>query len=579
MTNYIKLIFLISFLILNSIFLIRPAQAVVDPLSTPNNKFGVHIITGSPDEASPAAQMVNSSGGDWGYITVLIESKNRNHDQWQAFFNDLRRRHLIPLVRIATEPEGNYWKIPYNGEEQAWADFLDSLVWPTKNRYVIIYNEPNQGQEWAGKVDPASYAQVLDKTITALKNKNPDFFVLNAGLDASAPDKYPSYADETTFLSQMEAAVPGIFNKLDGWVSHSYPNPGFAGSPDASGRGTVRTWAWELNYLKNLGVNKTLPVFITETGWKHAEGLDYDKSLPNADTVADYLKDAFTNAWNSSQIVAVTPFLLNYQQAPFDHFSFKKLTGEPQNLKILGASYPDYYPPYQAMMDLPKVAGHPFQENKAALVKGTIYPSIVAGESYTIPLTFKNTGQSIWEDGEPLELRVLSGGDDFGIQSIQPAIAQKVEPGQNAIFNVNLKAPQGGDYQITLQLFHGGKAFDQNPFVFNTKVKSPVILQVKTSLWGKKNSAGSYLLTILNNAFKSSVEVTIDDQGISKPLESRYLLPDYPFTFTLHKPFYKPKSINVQVVSGINQLNFGTLEPDFLSAILNPKEFWDLLPF
>src|SRR3989344_7005670 len=120
------------------------ALAIVDPLAVPNNRFGIHLIQATHDESSPAAQLVNSSGGDWGYITVLIEGKDKSKDKWQAFFDDLRRRHLIPLVRLATIPDSaGFWKRPDEGEAQVWADFLDSLNWPTKNRYVIVYNEPN----------------------------------------------------------------------------------------------------------------------------------------------------------------------------------------------------------------------------------------------------------------------------------------------------------------------------------------------------------------------------------------------------------------------------------------------------
>src|SRR3989344_6529291 len=198
-----------TFYILHSTFYIPTAYAVVDPLAVPNNKFGIHIIQATPDESSPAAQLVNTNG-DWGYITVLIERNDRKLDKWQEFFNDLRRRHLLPLVRIATEPEDSFWKRPYDGEENDWANFLDSLNWPTKNRYVIIYNEPNHAKEWGNKVDADSYAEVLDQTVTALKNKNRDFFVLNAGFDASAPSKPPQFEDQVIFMRKMNEAIPGI---------------------------------------------------------------------------------------------------------------------------------------------------------------------------------------------------------------------------------------------------------------------------------------------------------------------------------------------------------------------------------
>lgn len=578
------------FLVFSFQFLVAsPSEAIVDPLSSPNNRFGIHIISAIRDEVSPAARLVNS-GGDWGYVTVLVESRDRDHNKWQSFFDDLRRRHLIPIVRIATAPQGAVWKLPDEGEEVAWADFLNGLNWPTKNRYVVIYNEPNQSQEWAGRVDAASYAKTLDQTIDALKSKNPDFFVLNGGFDASAPEQPPFFQDEMSFLKEMEAAVPGIFNKLDGWVSHSYPNPGFAGSPEASGKGTVRTWAWELGQLQSLGVSKSLPVFITETGWKHAEGLNFDKSLPSAETVAHNLEQAFRTAWNDAQIVAVTPFVLNYQQTPFDHFSFKKL---PEKLQDV------YYPAYQVMAELPKTVGRPVQEDRAALVKGEVYHSIVAGESYIIPLTLKNTGQSIWGESGRVELRAVEGQTELGIQPVPLPEGVKIEPGKEMIFNISLKAPQSGAFLVKLQLFSGGKPFDQNPWEFTTEVKSPVILSVSAALPWKNDFSGEYLLTIASGFLYTVTKIELNAAGYSGPVEARYLLPDYTFDFTLQKPFYnngvvagfaynngvvkgfayQPKTIQARVISGENKLDFGMLDPDFFAALFNPRELWKLLPF
>ena len=538
------------------------AYAIVNPLSVPNNKFGIHIISASPDESSPAAQLANTNG-DWGYITVLIESKDRNENKWQEFFNDLRRRHLIPLVRLATKPVNEYWERPYEGEEQAWADFLDSLNWPTKNRYVIIYNEPNHGKEWGNFVDPKMYAKVLDQTITALKNKNRDFFVLNSGFDASAPSKPPLYEDQVKFMQQTEEAVPGIFKRLDGWVSHSYPNPAFAGSPDDIGRATVRTWLWELQLLRQFGVTKNLPVFITETGWVHAEGINYNSRYPTADTVAGYFKSAFEYVWTNPRIVAVTPFLLSYQESPFDHFSFKNPLS------------PDYYPQYQTIMDLDKTSGKPVQENKAQLTQGEVFSSVVVGESYNISLTFRNTGQSIW-DGQ-VTLRTIEGGKELGIAEVP--VDKIVEPGQDYTFQIHLQAPEKGNFKVALQMFSEGKQFDTKPIEFTTEVKEPVILKILTKLKWRDSAAGEYILRTTGTIGESTQKVTLDKNGGSENIEARYLLPDYTFEFSLEKPNYKPKTITKKLQSGENVLDFGILQPDLLSNLFNLKELWQLLPF
>ncbi len=245
------------------LLLTTSTYAITDPTSVSNNRFGIHIISATADEVDAAYDLVNTTGGDWGYITVVIEDKDMKVDKWQQFFNLLRKKHLIPIVRLATHPERDTWALPSDNLAQDWANFLDQLNWPVKNRYLTIYNEPNHGAEWGGSVDPAGYAKILDATITALKNKNPDFFVMNAGLDVSTPEQPPRYKDALEYMKIMNSTVPGIFEKLDGWVSHSYPNPGFAGDPNDSGRGTVRTYVWELEMLRILGIQKSLPVFIT----------------------------------------------------------------------------------------------------------------------------------------------------------------------------------------------------------------------------------------------------------------------------------------------------------------------------
>jgi len=561
MISMFRLKFFFIFCTFNFLLLTSTTYAVVDPLSVPNNRFGIHIIQATPDESSPAASLVNSTGGDFGYITVLIEGRDKNKDKWQTFFNDLRRRHLIPLIRLATFPDGNTWKIPDIGEASVWADFLDSLNWPTKNRYVIIYNEPNHAQEWGNYVDARSYAKILDQTITALKSKNSDFFVLNAGFDASTPQELPNYQEESSFLQQMNEEVPGIFEKLDGWVSHSYPNPDFVGSPDASGKGTVRTYLWELSLLRSMGVNKALPVFITETGWKHAEGIVYDVRLPKADAVSNYYTTAFLSAWNHPQIVAVTPFLLSYQETPFDHFSFKTTS-------------PDFYPQFQAILNLPKILGKPVQDNLGKLTKGEIYSSIVSGQNYQISLTFTNKGQSIWDKNVKL---VPFEGNHLNIEPV--SVDQNVEPNQDYTFRFRFKAPNQGIFKIKLNLFNGQSQFDSKPLEFTTEVKEPVILQILTKLKWKDSAAGEYILKVSGAVGDSEQKVNLYADGKSQELEARYLLPDYGFDFTLEKPYYHPKTIHQAVQPGVNILDFGSLQPALFPALLHPAQFWKLLPW
>lgn len=549
-----------------------PIYAVSDPLSVPNNKHGLHIISATNEEIEPTREMVNTNG-DWGYITLLIESKDRNESKWQQVFDELRRKHLIPIVRIATEPEGSYWRRPSEGEEHQWAEFLDKLRWPTKNRYVVIYNEPNHATEWGNSVDAKHYARILDKTIAALKQRSADFFVMNAGFDASAPQKIPAYQDQLSFMRQMNEEVPGIFERLDGWSSHSYPNPAFKGSPTASGRTTIRGYQWEMDILKDFGVNRDLPIFITETGWKRAEGKTYDPSLPDADTVAEYYKHAYENAWNDPQIAAVTPFLLNYQDEPFDNFSFKKPNGSSQQNKIikdvLGAES-EYYPQYEVLKNMPKTSGRPVQENTVQVIQTNFLKSAVLGETYMINLKVKNTGQSIWNEYEQVKLIALDGAESFNFREIALPLDKKVEPNGEYTFTFPIKLNYEGTHKLVLMLEQGGITFNSPPISNEVKVTTPARLTVHTGLKWKNNPSGEYKLTISSFVNNAVVKLIIGENGNSELQELKALVPDYSYDFTLERPNYKPKTVRQKIQMGDNFVDFGELQPDITSAILRP---------
>ncbi len=556
-------IFLI--LVFMILFFAPQAFAIEDPSRVTNNRFGIHIISPISQEIADSVDLVNSQGGDWGYVTVVIEDHDWDKNKWQNFFDLLRREHLIPILRLATHPVGDNWARPDESLAGKYADFLDELNWPIKNRYVVIYNEPNQAHEWGGNVDPVGYAKILDQTIVALKQKNPDFFVMNAGLDASSPQQAPNYFEEANFLQIMQESVPGIFAKLDGWVSHSYPNPGFIGSPDGYGKGSVRTWEWELSKLAQIGMIKKLPVFITETGWKHAEGVNYNKYYPSTEQVAKYYEQAFQGAWNSDRIIAITPFILNYQQSPFDHFSFKKITDEKQ----------DTYPQYLAIKNLSKSVGQPVQLNQAKLTKGEVYSSIVAGQSYKIYLTFRNTGQSIWDD--KIKLKTIEGGASLGIIDQPLEAKSSIEPGKEYVFALELKSPQTGKYHIRLNLFKENREFDNPTIEFDTEVKSPVIFQIRSALRWKNDASGDYLVSIVGPV-NENLNIKLDKSGVSSEIEAKSLLPDYLYRFTLKRDYYHEQTITQSLRSGMNVINLGTLQPNFLSALLHPKAFWQLLP-
>lgn len=327
----------IVFIFLSFCSSVAPAFAVENPLDKPNNKIGIHILFTT--EVQDASLLVNTNGGDWGYITIPIQSTDRDLKKWQTFMNACKKSHIIPLVRLATDVNTTTgtWEKPRLTDIIDAATFLNQLDWPTKNRYVIVYNEVNRGDEWGGTVSPSEYASLLSFAVTVFKSKSSDFFIISSGMDNAAPNKGSLYMNEYEYMRQMNQAIPAIFYQIDGLASHSYPNPGFSQSPNSQNSMGVASFKYERQFVKET-TGKDLPVFITETGWS-SNSVDDGQKI-------HYYQDVFATIWNDPGIVAITPFLLEAQNAAFQQFSF--LSGTHSATKQ-----------YTMLRNLPKVKGIP----------------------------------------------------------------------------------------------------------------------------------------------------------------------------------------------------------------------------
>jgi hypothetical protein len=302
-------------------FLVCPtnASAFFDPLQRPNNFQGIHILF--PSELDAAAKLVNSKSGEWGYVTIPIQVGDKDLVKWQAFMDDCRKLKIIPILRLSTEADPNntaVWRIPTQTDILDFANFLNSLTWPIENRYVILFNETNRFDEWGGEPpDPEVYADLSVYAYNTFKERSANFYIIMGGLDNAAPNDGVKYMDNFIYLNKMVEHNPDVFKKLDGFASHSYPNPGFVAPPLHDKLEGITTYQFEYTLINSHSEHK-VPVFITETGW--------DSSKLGEGLIAKYYQIAYDNFWNKDKdkIVAITPFLLNSQGGTFDIFSFVK---------------------------------------------------------------------------------------------------------------------------------------------------------------------------------------------------------------------------------------------------------------
>ncbi len=397
-------------------------------LASDRNIFGLHLT--QPQDIASAKTVINSSQGDWGWATIVIRTDQLDHNTWQDFFDNCRKYHIIPIVRLATIMENGYWKRPALSDIDNLASFLNSLNWPTTDQHVILFNEINHASEWGGAVDVKSFADMSIYAYQKLKSLNSNFIVLSSPFDLAAPNQTDQLKSAADVYHAIYLYNPKYFDSFDALASHSYPNHGYVGTPSDTGQHSIHGYLWELNYIKSLGINKTYPVYITETGWPHREGESKANNFYTVQTSAKFLIDALKIWGDDPKVIAVTPFIYNYPHPPFDHFSWVDTSER-------------LYPEYQVVADLPKNQNHPLQSTKYEVTSNRLPFILITNTDYSGKITLKNTGQSIW--GETKFCLEPKASANVTLDAICTT-DNYVYPGQSETFDYKIKINNDPNY-------------------------------------------------------------------------------------------------------------------------------------
>ena len=275
---------------------------------------GVHIL--HPGEITDAAALIKTEANrdQWTYVTLPLSHDDlERHDEWQAAFTEAKKHRINPIVRLTSrfDPQLNAWSVPTRGEIIQLFHFLSRLEWPQDAKFIIAFNEPNHASEWGGQLDPAGYAKVLNFITHWAHTEHYGYRVLPAAMDLAAPNG-PDTMEAFGFLDGMLAANPHVFDNIDYWNSHSYPNPAFSASPERTGQNSLRGYQYELAWLQEK-TGLTRFVFITETGW--------DDNRATNSHLASWYAIAREQIWSDTRILGVTPFVLRGDPGPFAGFT------------------------------------------------------------------------------------------------------------------------------------------------------------------------------------------------------------------------------------------------------------------
>lgn len=279
--------------------------------------------------------------GEGGYVLEVVPLEDvidpLGVQRWQYFMDLCAEEHVVPILRLATtyDHQNRLWIAPPTDPDQTSyhvvaariASFVGQLRWPTPTHDVVVGNEPNRGDEWGNHPDPAAYARYLVDVGAALHGVGAT--VLGPTLDPYAPNSRGQllggirYVDAESFLLGMASAAPAAFATIDVWASHAYPMDPFRDDPSRrafqiddldpraphrippagiANRG-VNSYDWELwlaaPFLGRRAL--TLPVMITETGWRHRSTEISPGDATNAELSSEQLARYVDLAFNGNQ--------------------------------------------------------------------------------------------------------------------------------------------------------------------------------------------------------------------------------------------------------------------------------------
>ncbi|MBW7944072.1 hypothetical protein H3C70_01590 [Patescibacteria group bacterium] len=304
-----------TFLLMGSLFL-----ALSSPVEARENSlYGIHLM--NTGELDKAAELLNPSPNeDWNYVTVPLTLDDlKKVDEWQAFLAKAKEKRLIPIVRLMTRFDNGAWQVPTKKNIVDLITFLSKLDWPTDQRYIIVFNEVNHAKEWSGKIDPQQYTDSLRFAADWAHSEGKNYKVLPAAMDLAASNGGTT-KEAFKYLDEMLAYDPQIFEKVDYWNSHSYPNPAFSSAPTKTGKNTMRGFTHELAYLKQK-TGRDFQTFVTETGW--------EDNYTTRKWLGSYYQYTADHIWSDERVIAVTPFVLQGDPGPFSGFSFIDKNGRP----------------------------------------------------------------------------------------------------------------------------------------------------------------------------------------------------------------------------------------------------------
>jgi len=156
-----------------------------------------------------------------------------------------------------------------------------------------IWNEPNRGQSWQPRPNPAAYTAILVQASRAIRKVDPSAFIISGGLGPAVTNG--TNISPVSFLEAMYAdGAKGSFNAVG---YHPYSYPAMPNTYEAwSGWSQMSQTSPSIRSIMTSHGDSSIPVWITEVG-APSSGPDGVGVTAQANEFTQAITDAQNTSW------------------------------------------------------------------------------------------------------------------------------------------------------------------------------------------------------------------------------------------------------------------------------------------
>jgi hypothetical protein len=193
------------------------------PVVAPNLRFGYNVQMPGQDQQR-VLQYTSQAGFGWirqqiRWVDVEPTKGNIQFNQIDPIVNNASARGVKVLFSIVTSPtwaRADHLTNAPPDNPNDFGDFVAALAgrYGGKVQAYEIWNEENFTREWAPRVNPGAYVELLKVAHRRIKAVNPNIIVVSGALTPTGVNNPSVAVDDTVYMTQLEQYQGGVFKTV-----------------------------------------------------------------------------------------------------------------------------------------------------------------------------------------------------------------------------------------------------------------------------------------------------------------------------------------------------------------------------